>query len=96
MPSIEQHVKELTDEVRGLIHILKHNGAQMVDAVADLTRSVNDAIDEIGVLLAGLKAIPPDNTAAVEAQIARLDAVVAAAKAPVAPVVDVPPPNPAT
>lgn len=82
MPAIEQHVKELTDEVRELIRTLKHNGAQMVDAVADLTRSVNDAIDEIGVLLAGLKAIPPDNTAAVEAQIARLDAVVTAAKAP--------------
>lgn len=93
MASIEQHTKELAEAVHELIHTLKHQGAQMVDAVMDLTRSVSDAIDEIGVLLAGLKAIPPDNTAAVEAQIARLDAVVAAAKAPpvvappVAPVV---------
>lgn len=66
----------------------------MVDATADLTAEVTDALATLNGLVTQLEAdvaalanIPPDNTAALEAQIARLTAGVVAAKAALAPVV---------
>lgn len=66
----------------------------MADATADLTAEVSDALTTINGLVTQLEAdvaklatIPPDNTAALEAQIARLTAGVNAAKVALAPVV---------
>ena len=66
----------------------------MIDATADLTAEVTDALATLNSLVVQLEAdvaklatIPPDNTAALEAQIARLTQGVVAAKAALAPVV---------
>lgn len=96
MPSLEQHLKDSTDEIRNLIRTLERNGNQMVDAVADMTAAVTGALDEMAVMTAALVAAPKDNTAAIEALAVNLNTAVANAKAALAPApVVVPAPTPA-
>jgi phage shock protein A len=88
---IDQIAERLAVKVRAAI---KEGFDTMVDATADLTAEVSDALTTLNALVVQLEAdvaalanIPPDNTAALEAQIARLTQGVVAAKAALAPVV---------
>src|ERR1035437_1743993 len=83
--SIERIADRLVDRLRVII---QEGNKTMVDAVKDLTAGVDDALAELTTIVTQLEAdilalanIPPDNTAAVEAQVAKLSAGVAAARA---------------
>ena len=91
MSLIEKMTERFAEQVRTII---KEELQAMVDATADLTAEVTDALATLNELVAQLEVdvaalakIPPDNTAALEAQIARLTQGVTAAKAALAPVV---------
>ena len=91
MSLIDRMTQRFAGQVRTII---KEELQAMADATADLTAEVTDALATLNELVAQLEVdvtalanIPPDNTAALEAQIARLTAGVVAAKAALAPVV---------
>lgn len=86
---IDKIAKRLADHLRVVI---QEGNTAMVDAVADLTAGVTDALAEIDTIvtqletdIAALANIPPDNTAAIEAQVAKLTTGVAAARTALAP-----------